>query len=399
MSRVMAMNTSKRLKNNNLVIRTILILGLATSSVFAGKPNIEILTSAAFPRINLWSAEEAFHWQSIVQYHQEINPTLALNMVFELGSTNDYSRNPLRLYHLNATLNRGRKSLRMGRLSHWSGLTNLRYDGVELALKTEKFGTFTVLAGVEAVLDFSDTNFIKHPVGLLAWKNGRASTRYGVTIWQQDFGDEPHLFSGFQYNRDLFGFRYNQQFSFDVTAGRIQNHRTYLSRNFGRHTAGFGMRQRRYMVAEVYPWIEDDIIIPTTMFMSLKSRVSNNILIWNQASFRLQSHSNIYATSTIQLRRISATIMLGKLSDRFWTGGQIGYSGQFGRAFSYGVKGEFNLVSFNDGVIEPVQSKGSYGWLGWSPGETIMVRVFYRVASNPYYTIDGRGGITVNVAL
>ena len=98
-------------------------------------------------------------------------------------------------------------------------------------------------------------------------------------------------------------------------------------------------------------------------------------------------------------QKYTMTLLYADYGTSTLIGGQLGYQRKLTDAIKAGVKLEMNALSVADDLIEPVQSKGSNGWVEWSPIDTISLRVFYRYATNEYYTVDGRGGVTIHVAL
>ncbi|NIA18684.1 MAG: hypothetical protein GWO85_01150 [Simkaniaceae bacterium] len=379
--------------------RIVSVVLMVLTITFAAKPNISIITSAITPRIHLWSAEENTHWLTLINYKQEMGSIFQLNSSFEVGSVDEYLRNPLRVYLFSAKLKLKNNNLSFGRLSYWSGLVSLRFDGFKVDYKNKFFGNITVASGFDAVYDFSDTTWMDYPVVLLSWSKGSRNKKIGLTYWQEYFGKDVHTFTGVQWTQELFGFRYSQQFAYDLTGNRIQSYRTHIAKNFGKHYTSLGVRQRRFMVKEVFPWVDESVQMPSTLYISVKSIYSKTLMVWSQFSFRLGDNGTTYAHSTILFRDASLTALYGGYNGSTLLGGQIGYRKTLTSSLKCGIKLEFNALDMADNIIEPVKSKGSYGWIGWSPKESVSIRLFYRYASNKYYTVDGRGGMTIHVAL
>lgn len=367
--------------------------------LFATKPEISIITSAATPRIHLWSADETTHWLTLVNYNHEIGSRLQINSSFEYGSEHEYLRNPFRVYLLDAKFKLKNQNLSFGRLSYWSGLVNLRFDGVNYNYKNQSLGNLTVASGFDAVYDFSDTTWTDFPVVLLAWSKGSSDKKVGITYWQEYFDKDVHTFSGGQWTLAFFGIRYTQQFAYDLTESRIQSFRSHITKRLGKHYLTLGARQRRFMVKEVFQWIDKPINMPVSVYLSMKTISSKELMILSQISHRLSTNGTTYAHSTIMFKNYSCTALYGNYRGNTLLGGQLGYQKKLTSTLKCGVKLELNALNMADDVIEPIQSKGSYGWIGWSPKESISLRLFYRYASNEYYTVDGRGGLTIHVAL
>jgi hypothetical protein len=75
----------------------------------------------------------------------------------------------------------------------------------------------------------------------------------------------------------------------------------------------------------------------------------------------------------------------------------LGATHRFSGPLSFGGSVAINALDYGD-FADLKQSTGAYGWVGWQPKEFIMLKLFGRFSTNPYFEQDGRGGIIINVA-
>ncbi len=64
---------------------------------------------------------------------------------------------------------------------------------------------------------------------------------------------------------------------------------------------------------------------------------------------------------------------------------------------SFGGSLALNALDYGD-FADLKQSTGAYGWVGWQPNDFIMLKLFGRFSTNPYFEQNGTGGIIINVA-
>lgn len=374
--------------------------GIILSSVclWGAKPDISVSASAVSPRLHVWSADESIHWRTLLSYNQDLSKSISVSTVFDVGSDNPFLRNPFRVYSFSLDWTQSKMSLSAGRLNYWSGLTHLRYDGMELGIDLKKYGKLTLLGGVEAVPDFSDTNFTQNTTALISWNKGTRSKYISISAWNHPVGTNQHTLGGFQYGLSLKTVKLKQYTAWDLTAERLHTLRIQATRSFEKHRVTVGYRQKRFMAHEVFPWVTESIIIRPTVTLGIRSRLNAKRLVWSQLSYRLQNSGTIYWKGTLLTKKFQFSTLAGFRDNTMLIGGSAGIGGHLLKQFNWGSQVSVNAMRIGD-VLEPIQSKGLYAWLEWSPGSTMQVRLFTQLASNPYYKLDGRGGLTIHVAL
>ncbi len=92
------------------------------------------------------------------------------------------------------------------------------------------------------------------------------------------------------------------------------------------------------------------------------------------------------------------SILAGKQDETSIVGVLIGMSRLAFGPFGYGGSVAYNALEVGD-IAEPRNSSGLYGWVSWQPNAKIKVKLFGRYSSNSYYKQDGRGGLSVYVAI
>ena len=247
---------------------------------YASKPNISVLTSAASPRMHMRSLEDETHWFTLINYEQQFNSLFSLQSSFEYGSEHLFLENPFRVYLFSAKIAHKNHSFELGRVSHWSGLFNFRFDGLKINLNAKSLGRLTVGGGNKSRYDFSGKS--EQTVLMASWSIMYDNKKGEISYWQDYFDTNVHTLAGMQWTLNLLGISYNQQFSYDLSEFRVHSYRTYLSKRFGKYSTALGVRQRRLMIDEIYSWSDKTITIPPTVFFSLRSDFSKSLINWTQ---------------------------------------------------------------------------------------------------------------------
>ncbi len=372
---------------------------LAGVTLIVAKPAVSISASAVTPRMHMWSEEDQLHWLTLVNYNQNLGKKLQVRSSFEVGSEHEYLENPFRIYLLDARLNLKSHTLGIGRQTYWSGLTQLRFDGIKLDFQSKKIGSITMATGYDAVIDFSDTTWLDYPVTLLTWGKTMGTKKLGTVYWQEYFDQDVHTFTGFQFSERMDHLGILGQFAYDLTEDRVHTYKIDISHRNGSTVMRAGIRQKRFMVKQVYHWAADPVSLPATFYTTYQTLLSNDKIFWNQLAYRMGTSGTLYMQSTVMMKKIGVTGLLGSRNENLLIGGQLRYTSSLSSSIKWGSQLELNAITMGDDIVEPIQSTGFYSWIGWSPSNTISCRLFYRFISNPYYSVDGRGGVTVYVAL
>jgi hypothetical protein len=389
------LKSNRKLKLSTKLLLLITLLGI--SSVFGSKPNISISSSALYPRLSMADTEEQTHWRSILSYDQKFGSKLGIDGLFEYGSENDHFRNPFRVHHLTADLNLWNHNLSIGRIAIWNALQNARVDGAQLDINTKKLGTLSLVGGLKAVTDFSDTLFADNTYFMASWSKGRIGKNIAVSFWMKGDADEIHPFTGLYFNTSKFGIRISNALAFDIGETKLNYAKIRLSKRFGDHTVGLGFRQKRFEYFSYFESLSDKINISPTITFDVNSMISEKLLWRNQISYRIAEEGKCFLVSSVNYKKVQASFLGGLEGDNRMFGLILGATHRLKGPLSFGGSVALNALDYGD-FADLKSSSGAYGWVGWQPKDFIMLKLFGRFSTNPYFEQDGRGGIIINVA-
>jgi len=385
------------IKHNLSASLLLLVIILNVSNVFGSKPKINFSSSAVYPRLSMMDSEENLHWRSLLSYDQSFGNSLSVDALFEYGSENDYFKNPLRVHHLTADLKLRKHQLSIGRIAIWNALQNSRVDGAQLDINTKKLGTLSLVGGLKAVTDFSDTLFTDNTYFMASWSKGRLGKNLALSFWGKGDAEDFNSFAGIQFNLKKFGVRLSNAVSMDIGNSKLQYAKVRLSKRFGDHNVGLGFRQKRFDLWKEFEDVTDAIGISPTISVDVNSIMSDKMLWRNQLSYRLGENGKTFIVSSMNYKKIFASILGGFEGENVEYGMMLGASHKLDDALSFGGSVSLNAIDFGD-FADLESSTGAYAWVGWQPKDFIMLKLFGRFSNNSYFKQDGRGGIIINVA-
>jgi len=389
------LKSKRKLKESTLLLLLVVFLGI--SNVFGSKPNISISSSALYPRLSMMDTEEQTHWRSILSYDQKFGKKLGIDGLFEYGSENDHFRNPLRVHHLTADLNLGNHEFSIGRIAIWNTLQNARVDGAKLDINTNKLGTLSLVGGFKAINNFSDSLFTNNTYFMASWSKGRIGKNISASLWMKRDTEDIHPFTGIYFNTTKFGVRISNALAFDIGETKLNYARIRLSKRFGNHTVGLGFRQKRFEYFNQFETLSDKISIAPTITFDVNSLMSEKLLWRNQFSYRLAEEGKGFLVSSVNYKKIQASFLGGLEGDNKMFGLILGATHRLSGPLSFGGSVALNAFDYGD-FADLKSSSGAYGWIGWQPKDFIMLKLYGRFSTNPYFEQDGRGGIIINVA-
>jgi len=384
-------------KHNLSTILLLLIIIINVSNIFGSKLKINFSSSALYPRLSMMDTDENMHWRSLLSYDQKFGSRLGVDALFEYGSENDHFRNPFRVHHLTADVKLWNHQLSIGRLAIWNALQNARVDGARLNINTKKLGTLSLVGGLKAVTDFSDTLFTDNTYFMASWSKGRIGKNLALSFWIKGDVDEINPYAGLQFNTSKFGVRISNALAFDIGETKLNYAKIRLSKRFGDHTVGFGYRQKRFDLWKQFEDFTDLIGISPTITLDVNSILSDNMLLRNQLSYRLGENGKTFLVSSLNYNKLYASVLGGFEGENMEYGIILGASHKLKSPISFGGSVALNALDHGD-FAELESSTGAYGWIGWQPKEFIMLKLFGRFSNNSYFKQDGRGGIIINVA-
>lgn len=388
---------NKYSKYNLSAILLLLVVLLNVSNVFGSKPKILFSSSAVYPRLSMTDTDENMHWRSLLSYDQEFFQRVSINALFEYGSENDYFQNPLRVHHLTADIKLWNHQLSIGRIAIWNALQNARVDGAQLDINTKKFGSLSLVGGFKAVTDFSDTLFTDNTYVMASWSKGKIGNNLSLSFWGKGDVIDFDPYAGIQLSTKKFGLRFSYALAIDIGEEQFNYERLRISKRFGNHNVGIGYRQKRFELWEEFEELADVIGISPTLIVDVNSIMSDRMLWRNQLSYRLGENGKTFIVSSLNYKKLFASILGGFEGDNFEYGLLLGASHKLMKVLSFGGSVSFNAIDFGD-FTDLESSSGAYGWIGWKPKDFIMLKVFGRFSNNAYFKQDGRGGVIINVA-
>ncbi|MBU0528599.1 hypothetical protein KKF86_02430, partial [bacterium] len=342
----------------------LLVVILNVSSVFGSKPNISISSSAMYPRLSMTDTDEQTRWRSIVSYDQKFGSKFGIDALFEYGSENDHFQNLFRVHHLTADLNLGEYEFSIGRIAIWNALQNARVDGAKLDINTKKLGTLSLVGGLKAVTDFSDTLFTDNTYFMAAWSKGHIGKNLAVSFWMKGDTDKIHPFTGIYFNTSKYGIRISNALAFDIGETKLNYARIRLSKRFGDHTIGLGFRQKRFEYFNDFETLSDKIGIAPTITFDVNSLMSEKLLWRNQLSYRVAKEGKGFLVSSVNYKKIQASFLAGLEGDNKMFGLILGASHRLNGPFSFGGSVALNALDYGD-FADLKSSSGAYGWVGW----------------------------------
>ena len=367
--------------------------------IYGDQPVISISSSIITPRLRALETDKTVHWRTLLNYNQSFNDHIVVNALMEYGSENYRFENPLRIHQLVIQTELFGHKLKLGRIAKWNRMLNTRIDGAEIEITTKNFGSFNLVGGYNASTDLSDADFADKSFFMASWDHGKLGHNVSLAYWVKGSAEGYTNFTGLSLNKKLLGMRFSGTLNFDFDEFRIQYARARVSKKLGVHSVTAGFRQKRYNGIEVYPWSNEEIELDPTGTFSLYSRLGKKLSWYNQYAHRFSDDSALdYLKSTLQYDKVQVSILAGKQDETSIVGVLIGMSRLAFGPFGYGGSVAYNALEVGD-IAEPRNSSGLYGWVSWQPNAKIKVKLFGRYSSNSYYKQDGRGGLSVYVAI
>ena len=377
----------------------LLFLFLLTNGTILSQPNVKLSTTFVSPRVGMLEYEESTYWNTVVNYSQQFGKRIQIESQFEYGSETGSLPNPFRIYNLTTRLNLGSHAIRLGRIAHWSGLTFARVDGLDYTLSTQNFGSLRLLGGFKAVTDFSDTSFTDKIFLLGSWSAGRIGNNVDFSYWMELDGEETNSFIGVSTSKKLFfDIRFTGRLAWSITAGQVYHNKFKLAKKIGNNVLTAGLRQKRYLSDNPYPWVDESISPSPVLNFGVTSRFGRNLVLWNQLNHRLNEEGVTYFRSSAIFNRYTITAIFSSQGDKTLFGTSIGVKQAVAKNLDFSGSLSLNMLSYGD-IVEPSNSIGGYWALSWQSSDKISIRIFVRYFNNPYFKYDSRGGLVINVAL
>jgi hypothetical protein len=232
---------------------------------------------------------------------------------------------------------------------------------------------------------------------MASWSKGRIGKNISASLWMKRDTEDIHPFTGIYFNTTKFGVRISNALAFDIGETKLNYARIRLSKRFGNHTVGLGFRQKRFEYFNQFETLSDKISIAPTITFDVNSLMSEKLLWRNQFSYRLAEEGKGFLVSSVNYKKIQASFLGGLEGDNKMFGLILGATHRLSGPLSFGGSVSLNALDYGD-FADLKSSSGAYGWIGWQPKDFIMLKLYGRFSTNPYFEQDGRGGIIINVA-
>lgn len=391
-------NQTNKLPTGQILLFLSYFILFTAPFLYGEKPVINISTTAISPRLGMLDPGEAVNWRSLVQYNQTIGSRITISSLFEYGSGNERFINPFRIHSFALTFRHRDAAMSIGRLTLWNTARNLRVDGVQFLYRSGKYGEVKLLSGYKAVTDFQYTALQDDQIMLISWAGGKLGKNLSLTLWSENINNVNEPYASYGFTMRVKGIALNNTLVWDLNDSRVQYARLRVRKKIGKHSLAIGYRQRRFIGYDTYTWVTRSYNIAPTATIDLFSTITNKVVWWNQGAYRFGEEPTKYIRSTLMVGGIQVGLYASRYGDTSLYGGLVGFTKTLSKPFAIGASLSVNAVDYGD-LIAPQKSNGFYGWVNWKVRDKIAVRFFTRYYVNPFYKVDGRGGLTVNVAI
>ncbi len=387
----------------------VLVILSASLTILPGADNAEVIISqyVVTPRINLFndpsveqyqigSSENQIHFRTQAEYRQTFGKRFAVSSVMEFASASYRYENPFRIHTLTGQFSLGKTVIIAGRQSLWNPLYQTRMDGVRIAYKILPGVRLSAAAGqIPSFIGADDLD--TENIAQACLKLTRPSSSLSVNIWDR-YSDEHHLRGGIIYSRSLNeGTRLTAYTSYDFDAKEAYYSRLHIQKYMDTITLYTGVRHKNAALDPIYPWIISPPSSTATAYVGASHFLKNDVTFSYRYVQRFTVKSRNYFKAVLQTRNEGIILLTGNDSDRNLVGGSLFATRKLTATLSLGGSISVNSLEI-DGEPEPADATGAYAWMEFDLPMKLKIRIFGQYYRNPYFNIDGRGGIYVRYA-
>lgn len=369
----------------------IILLGFLRVGIAGQSPEISFSASAISPRLYSVESEEGLFWRTTLEYNQQFSDALQLRMSLA-GSPETYRQDQtLQVYNASLSFTKKAFGIDLGRISDWSPFTNLRFDGARVNLNPGRLGRFTAGGGLRSTFLSNESADAAY---FLSWalnvRTATVSARYWSVFERSYIGGYAAA--------TVAGFRVKGLASFNLDDSSPSYTRVTVLKGFGNHRISVGYRQFRKTYFAGYPWKDEGSLeLPPMVSFGYFGKFGG-LTAGIQNFTRLSEEGANFIRGSADWNNFFASLHLKTARDLTLSGGTFGWKGRFMKTFTLGLSGSVNSFEF-DGISMPKNSSGAYSWIAWQPNSKLALRIFTRFYQNSYYEQDGRGGVSIRVAL
>jgi len=385
----------------NVLILSILITGFMRAS----SPHISINQSFVSPRLHIFdeqivenyqltSFNQNFHWQTQIDYRQELFSKFTLHSFFEYGSETDFNPQPFRIHNLYTEYSVKNNTIKLGRIPLWNPFMMNTVDGLMASVNLKKWGTISLTGGFESSeIDstlFSDKFFVS------SWTLRSKRLKNSIYYWYQN--EKSYIGSSSKLST-FGGINITGNFSWNLTDNQKYYYRINISKHFSKHLFNINYRVKEIDVSELYPWVENanDLWVSPTLSVGLTSRLAKVFTLQNIVGYRFTESENWFYKTALNWKMLQTSVMIVKQSNSHILSNSVAGRFRFNDSISLGGSLMLNMIYLQE-YLDQEQSFGTNMWLKWSIIKNFTLQIFARYYQNPYYTVDARGGINLNYA-
>ena len=390
-------------------------MAVLSSVVFlqAGTPQIEITQSVVSPRLNMLtdpsvnryfndSLDDTVHFQTLVQYRQDIGENFQIGTVFSYGSENYRFDEDFRIHSLNLAYSLRSLKLRAGRLQYWTSPITTRYDGLQLSLNLNHLGQLLLGGGQvpwyhDYYEDIDPSQFMHASWTIKPYSSVHLETSYWGYLLDSDDQDDPQYVGLKLAAVSPLGCRIRARVSWNLTEEELYAAKLNISRTLGVHRISLGFRQRQTDLTQLYAWSGESIYSSPTASFGIQTPIPNGSLI-NQFMMRFTQETHLAWKSTLNWQVLSLSLVSGQYPGNQYLGAALGVRGQLTKCISTRLEVASNMLE-PDTLGDTQESLSVSGRLQWQVNRHLSFQLFGIYQENPYFDEDGRGGIHVHYTL
>ncbi len=366
-------------------------------------PHITLSQSFITPRqtifdnntVDQWifgSSNNVYHAQTDLRFQQNIGKHLKLASHLAYGSQNYRFTDNLRIHTLYGQIAYPGYTLKIGRLTQWNSLVNVRLDGFDYSLNSTKWGELNVAAG--RVPSFTgvveDETFF-----ITSWGSRSPNLKITLHLWGNYIGDEMSIKSGLVMTKKLFHkINLKTYLSWNFSENAPYYNRIRLSRKYAHHRILFDLTHRNFDLKKIYPFIGKSLFVSPTATFMVQSYFNNGYQLLNKFGYRLSNDTRYYYSGSFSTNSAQFTVTVGNNSNDIFVGGGFSFSANLFKSISYGGSLSIYSIDFAEN-IDTQDSMGAYTWVKWRPTPNLLFEIFARTYQNEYFSQDGRGGFNV----
>ncbi|MBC8214516.1 MAG: hypothetical protein ISR90_05290 [Candidatus Marinimicrobia bacterium] len=369
----------------------------------ATSPQISVHQSLISPRIHMFDEQvvetyhltainQNFHWQTQIDYRQELFNNFKLNSFIEYGSETDFNPNPFRIHNFYADYKYKNNQVKAGRIPIWNPFMMNTIDGLMASINLNKLGTLSVTSGFES--EEIDTTLFSDKIFLSSWTLKTKKFNTALYYWYQN---EKSFIGAFIRYPVYWGIHFVENFAWNLTDNHISYYRLNAYKNFSNHKFSINVRFKEINKTELYPWVENlaELWVSPTLSMGLTSNFNNVFSLQNVFGYRFTESENWFYKTAFNWKMLQTSMMYAKQGESHILSNSL--AGRFRIDNNISIGGSLALnTTYFPGDLDQEQSLGSHFWLKYSISNNFSAQIFSRYYQNPYYKMDFRGGININ---